>query len=106
MPLSPWLAIAVLAFMPLAAHAQQTTRHSDPADPNASVPASDYVSAFRNYRAAADAGEAPDKIWRTVNDTVGQLKGHAGHIAQDHASGPEQAASEHHEHHAHEGPQQ
>lgn len=64
------------ALMPLLAFAQQKTR-PDPADAAASVAATSYDSAFNNYipdREVKPAG------WKEVNDEVGQLGGHVGHM--------------------------
>lgn len=49
----------------------------DPSDPKAAVPARPYESAFKGYRRYIDPDIAS---WRGVNDEVGRLKGHAGHL--------------------------
>jgi len=51
----------------------------DSADPKASVPLRPYVSAFEGYRPYVDPEIAR---WREVNDEVGRLKGHVGHVSQ------------------------
>ena len=103
MSLSHWFAVATLAVAPLAAIAQQAQQQSNPADANAPVPASGYVSAFQDYRSALEEQASPDKTWRAANDEVGRLKGHAGHIRNDVAasSGPHKATSPHHGGHHH-----
>jgi hypothetical protein len=59
MSLSYWSRVAALALLPLAAMAQQG-KEASPADPDAPVLASEYISVFRNYRAAPDAQPTPD----------------------------------------------
>lgn len=86
MSFAHWLAVAALASMPLAAIGQQYQQKHHPANPidaNASVPASSYESVFKNYKAAADEQESPDKAWRAANDEMAKLRGHAGHIKGD-----------------------
>jgi len=88
------LAALAAATASLAAHAQPKASPVDPADAGAAVPPISYQSAFKNYQPAKDAAETPDKIWRTTNDEMGRLGGHAGHMtgsaqaeprtAQDH----------------------
>lgn len=78
MSLSYWSRVAVLALLPLAAMAQPG-RQPSPSDPDAPVPASDYVSVFSTYRAASDAPPTPDQAWRTANDAVAGKDVHAGH---------------------------
>jgi hypothetical protein len=73
-----WPGIAALALLPLAAIAQQG-KQAGPADPDAPVPASEYISAFRNYRPATDAQATPDQTWRTANEAVAGKDAHAGH---------------------------
>lgn len=75
-----WSGVAALALLPLAAMAQQA-RQTGPADPNAPVPASRYVSAFRDYRAVGDEQGSPDQAWRTANEAVADQGAHAGHGA-------------------------
>lgn len=58
------------------AHAQ-APRAPDPADPKAAVPALRYETALAGYRPAPEAGPAP---WKSVNERVGALGGHAGHL--------------------------
>ena len=59
--------------------AAQTPARPDPADPKSAGTARAYESAFRDYRPYAD----PDiSRWRDVNDEVGKLKGHSGHVPQ------------------------
>ncbi|RJG03504.1 hypothetical protein D3878_19465 [Noviherbaspirillum sedimenti] len=86
------MAVGVLASLPFAAIAQQTPQKPDPLAANAPVPASTYVSAFKNYQAAADEQATPDKAWRAANDEVAKLGGHAGHIKSD-------APADHGKHH-------
>lgn len=97
MTLEQFLAIGVLASLPLAAIAQQAPQKADPLSANATVPASTYVSAFKDYRAATDESATPDKAWRAANDEVARLGGHAGHVKSD---APAQAApASHGKHH-------
>jgi hypothetical protein len=84
MSFSHWFTVAALALLPAmlppAASAQQPLQQPDPADANAPVPASGYVSAFKNYRAAADEKASPDKVWRAANEEVQSQGEHAGHM--------------------------
>lgn len=57
--------------------AAQNPARPDPADPKASAPVRPYVSAFEGYRPYDDPEIAR---WRAVNEEMGRLKGHAGHI--------------------------
>jgi len=75
-----WPVVAALALLPLAALAQQAPQ-TGPADPDAPVPASRYVSAFSDYRAASDEQGSPDETWRTANQAVAGQDTHAGHGA-------------------------
>ena len=58
------------------AMAQVATR-SDPTDSKAAVPSATYRSAFEDYRGFVDQ---PVSGWRAVNDEVGRLNGHIGHV--------------------------
>lgn len=85
------LAVAALASLPLAAMGQQYQQNHHPANPvdaSANVPASSYESVLKNYKAAADEQESPDKTWRAANDEVAKLGGHAGHIEGDSGTSP------------------
>jgi hypothetical protein len=57
--------------------AAQTAARPDPADPKAAVPASPYVSAFKDYRPYVDPEVAR---WRQSNEEMGRLGGHIGHM--------------------------
>ncbi len=80
--------MAALATLP-SAHsalaAQPTPRQSNPADPGAPTGKFRYESAFGNYRAATGESQ-PAKAWRSANDEMGKLGGHAGHMKE--AAGP------------------
>jgi len=69
-------ALAALALLPLAALAQQG-RQANPGDADAPVPATAYVSAFANYRAAADEEATPDQVWRIANQEVADAEAHS-----------------------------
>ena len=78
MSFTHWSKVAALALLPLAALAQQAPQ-TGPADPDAPVPASRYVSAFSDYRAAADEQGSPDETWRAANQAVAGQDAHAAH---------------------------
>jgi hypothetical protein len=104
MSFAHWLTAAALASLPFAAIAEQKHHQADPTDASAAVPASGYESAFKNYRAAADEQESPEKVWRAANDEMGKVGGHAGHIKDDSttpsAAGSAQAKpADHRKHH-------
>lgn len=64
----------------------QTAPRPDPADPKQGAPAAPaYEPAFRDYRPYADPEVGR---WRQVNDEVGRLGGHSGHVPRK----PEAAA--------------
>lgn len=75
-----WLAVAAWALLPMAASAQQEQANYNPADANAPVNAMPYESAFKSFRSSSDEQATPDKVWRTANDEMGKLGGHAGHM--------------------------
>jgi hypothetical protein len=102
MTLKQWLAVGVVASFPFAATAQLAPQQPDPLDANATVPASAYESAFKNYQAAAGEQKSPDKAWRAANDEMAKLGGHVGHMKDEAAasSAPAQAAPmDHSKHH-------
>ncbi|HEX8886164.1 MAG TPA: hypothetical protein VF797_16885, partial [Noviherbaspirillum sp.] len=74
--LSHWSRVFALALLPLAAMAQQGQQAS-PADPDATVPDSTYISAFKEYRSATDAQATPDQTWRSANEAVAGKDAHA-----------------------------
>lgn len=94
MTLKQCLTIGMLASLPFAAIAQQAPQKPDPLSAAAAVPASTYVSAFKDYRAATDKQATPDRAWRAANDEVARLGGHAGHVRSDApaSSAPTQSA--------------
>lgn len=46
----------------------------------APVNAAPYESAFKGFRSSGDEQASPDKVWRTANDEMAKLGGHAGHM--------------------------
>lgn len=75
-----WPKVAVLVLLPAAAIAQQVQQFG-PTDANAPVPALGYVSAFENYRPAAEDQVSPVEVWRAANEEVARSDPHAGHMA-------------------------
>ena len=67
--------------------AAQNPARPDPADAKANAPMRPYVSAFEGYRPYDDPEIAR---WRAVNEEMGRLKGHAGHVP---TSGPAKAGA-------------
>ena len=96
-----WPGVAVLALLPAAALAQQG-RQADPADVNATVPATVHVSAFAGYRPAGDPQLSPDQAWRAANEEVGKTGAHATPMAPAQAQQPEAHAG-HGSHHNMQG---
>jgi hypothetical protein len=90
MSCSHWISVAVVAFVPLAATAQQS-QQANPADANAKVPSPGYVSTFENYRTLPDEKATPDQIWRAANKELTSQDMHGGHMAMP---GMEPAASQ------------
>jgi hypothetical protein len=83
MSLSNWMAVAIVAGLPLVAAAQDKTKKTDPANPDEAVPTAVYESAFKNYQPMKESSESPDKIWRAANDEVGRIGGHVGSIKEE-----------------------
>ena len=69
--------------------AAQAPSRPDPADPKAAAPARPYESAFKDYRPYIDPDVAR---WREVNDEVGRLNGHLGHVPQQPGVGAKPVA--------------
>ena len=92
MSFSHWISVAVVAFMPLAATAQQP-QHANPADANAPVPAIGYVSAFENYRTTPTEKDSPDQVWHAANEEIASQDMRGGPMAMP---GMEPAASGNH----------
>lgn len=82
MSVSYWFAAAAL-MLPLAATAQQNTPAPEPTDPRVTVPPQRYVSVFDDYQPLAAEQETPSEVWREVNQEVGKLGGHVGHLGDD-----------------------
>ena len=80
MSFSHWISVALVAFLPLAATAQQSQQPS-PADANATVPAIGYVSAFESYRATPSEKATPDQLWRAANEEITNQDMDGGHVA-------------------------
>lgn len=80
MSFSHWITVAVVAFLPLAATAQQS-QLPGPADASATVPAIGYVSAFENYRATPVEKATPDQLWRAANEEITNQDMQGGHMA-------------------------
>jgi hypothetical protein len=68
MSLSFWTGLATLAW-PAAALAQQG-QPAHPADADAPVPLTRYVSAFTGYKSPAGEAPLPDQVWRNANQEV------------------------------------
>lgn len=84
------LCCACAAFWLPPAAAQQSVK-TGPADPQATVPAPAYTSAFAGYRPFRDEPLAP---WREVNDEVARVGGHLGMFGGAHAGHGAKPASE------------
>jgi len=69
--------------------AAQTAARSDPAEPKSAAPAPAYESAFKDYRPYVDPEIAR---WREVNEEVGRLNGHIGHVPRQPGVGAKPAA--------------
>lgn len=80
MPIPHWFTVVTLLSLPVAALAQNNSPASAQADPGAPAKQARYESAFANYRPVGNEEKTPDQIWRSANDEVGRLGGHAGHI--------------------------
>jgi len=74
MSFSHWITVAAVAFLPLAVTAQQL----NPADANAAVAETSYVSAFKKYAITSEETASPVQVWRAANEEVGRSDPHAG----------------------------
>lgn len=89
MSIQYWLALAAMAFAPVAASAEQAhsqLAHPQPAhpqQPSREAAATGYQSAFADYKPFAEGEEAPETRWRAVNEAMGELGGHAAHMKGD-----------------------
>jgi predicted small lipoprotein YifL len=88
-----WLAVAAWVFVSLAA-AQQKQPNYTPADATSPVSAISYESAFKSYRTSTDESPSPDKVWRSANDDMGRLGGHAGHMKASEAQPPASSSAD------------
>jgi len=71
--------LALAAFAACAASAHGYAGGRDPLDSAAPVPPLEYRSVFSGYRPYQDV--SPGR-WREVNEQVGRLGGHVGHLAK------------------------
>jgi hypothetical protein len=91
-----WLVRAALCSLALAAPAQDSASSAgatvaarpDPLDPNASVPALTFSSAFARYRGIGEDKPLP---WREANDSVARIGGWRTYTRQAHESGAGEA---------------
>lgn len=89
--------VRCLLFIPAAYATPLLAAAPGPIDSGAAVPPVAYESAFSGYRAYADE---PLADWRTINDEVARIGGHAGVLREQPADGghglhkPEQAVRE------------
>ncbi len=67
-----------------------------PDDPSQKQATPTYKSAFTDYRSAADEKQTPVQLWRSANDEMGRLKGHAGQIRETPPAASPDAHSGHH----------
>ena len=79
MSFSHRITVAVLAFLPLAATAQQP-QQANPADANAPVPVTSYVSVFKNYITTPAETASPDQVWRAANEEITSQDMHGDHM--------------------------
>jgi hypothetical protein len=78
-----WTALWAMAALPAAVMAQQHQPHQptpDVTNPAAPTAPLHYESVFSAYRASFEEDTSPDTVWRSVNDEMGKLGGHAGHM--------------------------
>lgn len=99
--------IGAAMLLPALAPAENTRLARDPSDPadKGSIPP--YQSAFATYQPLQEFTDAPNARWRTHNDEVARVGGHAGVLkdaAPSRSSAPPKAAAPasgqqmHHEH--------
>jgi hypothetical protein len=82
MSIRAFAAIAVALALAAPAGAQSRPRPDDPA---VKTPPPPHASAYEGYRPFREEDVAP---WREVNDEVGRLGGHSGHMGKDAAPPP------------------
>lgn len=96
--------LVVCATVPLAASASSAASDPTPLHSEVPVPSTTYSSAFQAYQSIIEPVQTPDKSWRDANETVGALKGHAGHMKMPSAAAegsfpPATPSSHLHDHH-------
>lgn len=77
------LMVCALAFAGYTVAHAQAGEIRDPSNPNATVPAAQYRSAFADYRAYEEPGVAG---WRELNEAVRAAGGHVGLTAKPPAA--------------------
>jgi hypothetical protein len=82
MSIRAFAALAVALALAAPAGAQSRPRPDDPA---VKTPPRTQASAYEGYRPFREEDVAP---WREVNDEVGRLGGHSGHVGKDAAVSP------------------
>jgi hypothetical protein len=80
MSLAHWMAIATLVAAPAAVAAQENTRPMDPSNQDAKSTSFAYESVLSGYRSMPEEDNASDNVWRSANDEMAGLGGHAGHL--------------------------
>ena len=99
--------VMALAAVATGAALAQTDVPRNPSDPAVPVPKVEYRSAFADYRPYAEEDAGPAASWRALNDEMGRLGGHRGHLAgagegrPDKAQGPAVKPSAHEGHGGH-----
>ena len=88
-------AVAAAVMMACTALAR-ATEIGAPDEPSLKPATPAYKSAFADYRPAAEEKETPALLWRSANDEMGRLKGHAGQIREAPATASPDAHSTHH----------
>lgn len=81
------VAVAVSFIVSVSAFATDKAENLAPTDASASVPPTQYRSAFSGYQSQQELAIRP---WRDVNDEMGRLGGHVGHLK---GSAPSDSAS-------------
>lgn len=98
MSFSHWITVAAVAFLPLAATAQQV-QQPNPTDATAAVAETSYISAFKSYITTPEETATPEQVWRAANEEVARNDPHTGHGGPGSMSGmtsqpaPQQAGS-------------
>jgi hypothetical protein len=81
-----WLALAAFSVTPFALATNEDAGVVNPTSPAAPTPSFQYKSVLDSYQPIAEDDATPGKRWRTANEEVARIGGHAGYMKIQQAS--------------------